>query len=82
MSLTVLGRTLKALRMIRTYRDGSGFGFVWRWWNPLTWVATPLVVVLSIIMQGVPETWKYKHDIGFGMKPWFIKHPEQLEWLP
>lgn len=82
MSLNRLGRALKALRMIRVYKDGDGVGFVWRWWNPLTWIAFPSYFALAVLIQGLPETLRYKHYIGIGMKPWFIDHPERLEWLP
>ncbi len=80
--MTPLGRTLKALRMIRVYKDGSGHGFIWRWWNPLSWVMAPACFIFVVLMQGLPETLKYKHDVGFGMKPWFIENPDRLEWLP
>ena len=80
--MTPIGRLLKATRAIRVYKDGDGHGFVWRWWNPVAWVFVPLVIIGSVLMQGIPDTMKYKHDLGLGMKPWFIEHPEKLEWLP
>lgn len=77
-----LGRTLKWIRVIRVYKDGDGFGFVWRWWNPLTWLLAPGFVWFAVLMQGIPETLRAPHDIGFGIKPWFIEHPERFEWVP
>lgn len=68
--------------MIRVYRDGDGFGFVWRWWNPLAWIAAPLAFIVGVLVQGVPETLRYKHNLGFGMNPWFVENPERLEWIP
>lgn len=82
MGLTRMGRVLKAARMIRVYKDGDGTGFVWRWWNPLTWAVFPVLFIFAVVMQGLPETLKDKHYIGVGMKPWFLQHPERLEWLP
>lgn len=80
--MTPLGKFLKATYMIRVYKDGGGHGFIWRWWNPLVWVFAPLCFVGAVLAQGIPETLKYPHEIGFGVKPWFIEHPERLEWLP
>jgi len=80
--LTSLGRFLYRGKIIRVYRDGDGHGFMWRWWNPLVWIAAPLAFAFVCLMQGIPEAIKYKHVAGFGMKPWFIDHPERLEWLP
>lgn len=82
MSLSPLGKALKAARVIRIYKDGDARGFVWRWWNPLSWIIAPLSFAFVCAMQGIPETIRYKHDVGFGMKPWFIEHPNRLEWLP
>ncbi len=80
--MTPLGRALKAAYMIRLYRDGYGHGFIWRWWNPLTWVVVPFVVLLVILIQGVPETLRHPHEIGFGIHPYFIENPDRLEWIP
>ena len=80
--MTPLARFLKLARVIRIYRDGDGHGFVWRWWNPLTWLIAPLAIAFVILMQGIPQTITNKHDVGVGMKPWFVEHPERLEWLP
>lgn len=61
--MTKIGRILKACWMIRVYRDGDGFGFVWRWWNPLTWVVAPLA-----LGQSFPSTFRRKHYDGFPLE--------------
>lgn len=80
--MTPFGRILKALGVIRLYRNGDGHGFVWRWWNPITWVAAPLIVLVVVLLQGVPQTLRHPHEVGFGTHPYFIDHPDKLEWLP
>lgn len=75
------GRLLWALRAIRLYEDGSATGVLWNWWHPLTWIIVPLLVVFSVLAQGVPETIRYSHEIGLGMSPYFIEHPERLKWI-
>lgn len=79
--LTALGRLIRMLGAARFYRDGSGAGFVWRWWHPLAWVIAPLSFVASVAVAGFPDTWRYRHEIGIGMKPWFKERPEDLRWL-
>lgn len=79
--MTRLGRTFLALRMIRVYKNGDTQGFMWRYWNPLVWIAAPLLLIANVLAYGIPETYKNRHEIGIGMNPWFVKHPERLEWI-
>jgi len=79
--MSKFGQVLKRLWLIRVYRDGDGHGFVWRWWNPLVWVVAPMAIGFVILMHGIPETFRRKHEVGIGMKPWFLQHPERLEWM-
>lgn len=79
--MTPVGRAFWALRMVRIYKNGDTHGFVWRYWHPLVWVALPLLFVANALCYGIPETWKNKHELGVGMNPWFVKHPERLEWV-
>lgn len=67
--------------MVRIYKNGDTHGFVWRYRNPLVWPTLPLLFVANVLAYGIPETWKNKHEIGIGMNPWFVKHPERLEWV-
>jgi hypothetical protein len=68
-------------RICHFYKNGSGFGFVWNWFNPLSWIISPIIYLTSCIFYGTLDTWKYRHEIGFGMNPYFKKHPEKLVWL-
>lgn len=78
--LAPIGRLIRSTGAARFYHDGDGAGFVWRWWHPLTWVLAPLGLVAMCAITGVPEAWRYRHDIGLGMKPWFKDNPDRLEW--
>lgn len=74
------GRFIRTVRAARFYHNGDGAGLVWNWWHPLAWLFAPLSVIISIVAIGAPETWRYRHDIGIGMNPYFKKHPERLVW--
>ena len=68
-------------RICRFYKNGSGFGFVWNWINPLSWIIAPIIFLTHTILYGILETWKYRHNVGLGIDPYFKKHPEKLVWL-
>lgn len=76
-----LGQMFYYLRVIRVYKNGDGFGFVWRWWNPVAWIFAPLLFLISAVLEGVPYTWAERYTLGFKLDPYFVDHPEQLEWL-
>lgn len=79
--MNTLGKLFAYLRVIRVYRDGDTYGFVWRWWNPIAWFFAPIAMLLMAFFEGVPYTIANKHEVGFGIGPYFIRNPDQLEWL-
>ena len=79
--MTPLGRVLYHTGCMRMYHDGDGVGWVWRWYHPLVWVFAPLAFILSVVNAGYPITWKDRHELGFGMNPYFVEHPEELIWF-
>lgn len=68
---------------LKFFKDGDGLGCLWRWWHPLTWVLAPLIFVLSCVMSGVPQAYKERHQIGFGLSPFWKKkeNENKIEWL-
>lgn len=81
LGLTPVGRVIFMSRAARFYRNGDSAGFLWRWWHPIAWIVAPLGFVASVIVTGIPDTWRYKHELGFGMNPWFKQRPDELRWL-
>jgi hypothetical protein len=75
-----LGRVLRSSGAARFYHNGDGAGFVWRFWHPLAWIIAPIALIASVIVEGAPSTWRHRHQIGFGMDPWFLKNPDKLRW--
>jgi hypothetical protein len=65
---------------MRAYENGDGVGFLWRWWHPATWLLAPLLIIASVLAEGVPTTWRDRHQLGLRMNPWFVEHPERLKW--
>lgn len=76
-----LGLLLYSMMVIRVYKDGDDFGFVWRWWNPLSWILAPLAFIGMVSYYGVPYTLNNTHEVGFKICPYFVENPQQLEWL-
>jgi hypothetical protein len=72
--MTSFGKILNLLGAIRVYRNGDGHGFIWRWYHPLAWVLAPLALIASGLLEGFPQTWKYREQIGFRIDPYFTRH--------
>lgn len=74
-----------SLKIFRVYKDGDGYGYLIRWWNPLSWLYVVLVVLAVmayVYMCGIPEiVEEHASDLGLRMDPYFVKYPEKLEWL-
>lgn len=78
--LNFIGKALRNLYIAKFYHNGDGAGFIWNWFNPLSWIVSPLLFIIYIFVEGYPKTIKNKHDIGFGMDPYFVEHPDEIEW--
>lgn len=79
--MKAIARIILWSRMLKFYKDGSVFGFVWNWFNPLSWIFSPIMFLTGIFLYGMLETWKYRYQLGFGMNPYFKEHPEKLVWI-
>lgn len=66
---------------LRPFRDGSTISAVWIWWHPVAWVLAPLSAVLAILMNGVPDFWRYRHENGFGLSPYWKARRNEIKWL-
>lgn len=78
--LSPIGRLIRLCGAARFYHNGDGAGFVWRWWHPLSWVGAPLLLLLLCVTEGAPSAWRWRQDVGLRLEPWFVLHPEKLEW--
>lgn len=74
-----VGRFLIRFAIVRTYNNHAGL--VWNYWNPLAWVIIPIAVIASILLLGIPETFRKPSDLGFGIDPFYINNPDYpLKW--
>lgn len=79
--MKLLGKVIVWLHVCKFYKNGSGVGFVWNWFNPLSWIIAPIIFLTNVFLFGILETWKYRHEVGIGINPFFEKHPEKLVWM-
>lgn len=79
--MTKFGNFLWYTRIIFVYGNGDGYGFVWNWFNPLSWILSVLTLVAYVLLEGVINVKGSLHYIGFGMNPYFKSYPEELVWL-
>jgi hypothetical protein len=78
--LAPVGKVMYYTGAAKFYHNGDGSGFVWRYYNPVSWVFIILTIIASILLEGIPETFFRPFDLGFGMDPYFKKNPDQLKW--
>ena len=74
-------RLLHALFLIRIYRNGDTFGFLWRWWNPLSFIAAGLTFLITALAVGFPAAWQDREYCGLVMSPYFERYPDKLTWM-
>lgn len=75
-NVTTLGRLLYLTGCIRFYRDGGGYGHLFRWWHPVSWVAwLMLLPVCGLIGEKVNE------QVPFRLSPYWRARRDEIEWL-
>lgn len=62
--LKPLGLLIRRTGAAKFFHNGDGTGFLWRWWHPLAWVMVPLLIVLQVLIEGIPEMWRSRSDLG------------------
>lgn len=71
--------TLYYLYVVDVYKSGKEIGgVVWKWKNPLSWVVAPLVFLVAAWFNGYTEAVKNKHNLGFGLPPYWEARKEHL----
>lgn len=74
-------KLLIRLRMINAWCDGDGISFVWNWYNPLTYLMMPYVLLsllLATILYGVKEVFSSFHDFGFVKSPYWKENQNEI----
>lgn len=81
MEINLLGRLLYKARAIRIYKDGPCLGFVWCWWHPVSWILAPFTLGVHVCLEGVVNAWRYRHDAGWTLAPYYKLHPAEVVWI-
>ena len=79
--MSTIAKTVRLLGMMREYENGNTTSFVWRFWHPLVWVVLPVVYLISILCYGVVEAFRYPHEMGMCVHPYFKKNGIPVKWL-
>lgn len=79
--LSFLGKIFFYTKAAKFYKNGDALSFVWCWWNPLSWVFAVIFFLLSVLLDGISDTWRYRHELGFCVDPFFVKSGKKIEWL-
>ena len=78
--LSKFGKVIKALRMASFWKDGDSSSFCWNWWNPLTWIVTPFILVIIIFLGGIEELLENRYNYGFGLSPYWKARKSRREF--
>lgn len=78
--MTILGKIMYYSGTFKMYKNGDGVGIVWRYYNPITWVMIPIILLLTFLETGT-QGWPGGHELGFTVDPYFKKNPDKLEWI-
>lgn len=81
-NLTFIGKVLAYIGCAKLYKNGDSVDFIWRWWNPLSYPALSIFVVINVLVEGAPCTFSTPHDLGLTVNPYYKHNPEKLEWIP
>jgi hypothetical protein len=74
--LTWPGRIVRATGCARFHRDGDGYGHVFRWWHPVSWL-TWLVMLQVCGIVGL----KVNEEVPFRLSSYWREHRDEIEWL-
>jgi hypothetical protein len=74
--LSRIGRFLWMTGCVRIHRDGDGYGQVFHWWHPVSWITWLVMLpVCGIIGEKVNE------QVPFRLKPYWRERRDEIEWL-
>jgi hypothetical protein len=74
--LTPLGRLLRLTGCVRFFRDGDGFGYVFRPWHPVSWM-TWLAVLPYCGMVGE----RIGEAVPMRLSPYWEERRGEIEWM-
>ena len=75
------GKLCRNFKILRFYKNGTGTGMLFNYWNPLSYPIIILLVILNTILYGVVETYNDRSNLGLTMSPYFKKNPNKLYWI-
>lgn len=76
--LSPIGKFIHFTKAARFWRDGNVSSFLWNWWNPLAWIFGPLIFVLSVLVQGYPQTMRDLAALGFVLSDYWKEHEREF----
>lgn len=78
--LSKFGKVIKALRMASFWKDGDSSSFCWNWWNPITLIITPFILLFIVFLGGIKELLDNRYDYGFGLSRYWKARKNEREF--
>ena len=80
-NLSNFGRFVKATKMATFWKDGDSVSYHWNYWNPLTIMVIPFMVLLIIFLGGITELVDNHYNYGFGYSKYWKERLDSREFL-
>lgn len=80
-NLNSFGRFIKAAKMASFWKDGDTSSYHWNYWNPLTLLFIPFLVILIILLGGLKELFDNHYRYGFGYSRYWKARLDKREFF-
>tara|TARA_B110000503_G_C6926746_1_gene321021 strand:- start:95 stop:343 length:249 start_codon:yes stop_codon:yes gene_type:complete len=67
--------------ILKPYYNGDTYGYVVRYWNPISYLWVLSAGFFIVIMGGLSEFNSHKEEIGLKLSTYFKENPDQLEYV-
>lgn len=80
-NLSAFGNFVKTAKMASFWKDGDTASYHWNYWNPLTLLLIPFLVILIILGGGIKELADNHYMYGLGYSKYWKSRLNQREFI-
>jgi hypothetical protein len=80
-NITFMGKILVKGKVITAWKDGDTVSFLWNWWNPVSWLFVPVLVLYIFISSGIAGVLDCGFEEGFTLSDYWKENKDKREFL-
>ena len=80
-NLSPFGRFIKVAKMASFWKDGDTSSYHWNYWNPLTLLLIPFLIILIVLIGGLKELFDNHYMYGFGYSRYWKSRLKQRQFI-